>query len=144
MQTKLLLTSLVLLLLVMPQLSKAETEQTSLSISDSLKKLPAIKEGFMYDFQHKRGLNVLGLEIASYKGFSLDAAWIGIDGFGGVANYSLSSLPVQNLPILNYVQYLNIGYGLGYRTMALANVQGNPKSDNQLISGPVAFVKFKF
>lgn len=97
----------------------------------------------MYDFKNHRGLNVLGLELASYKGFAIDAAWMGIDGVGAVVNYNLGSLPVQNVPVLNYVQYLNIGYGLGWRTLT-ASSGDNPKSDNQLIQGPVAFIKLKF
>lgn len=98
----------------------------------------------MWDFTHRRGLNTLGLEVASYKGFGLDLTWIGTDGIGAVADYSLSSLPVQDVPILSYVQYLNIGYGFGYRTLALAQTTGNPKSDNQFIHGPTVFMKFKF
>ena len=135
---------LCLAILLLPALAQAQTTPQSLSIGDTLKSLPAVKEGFMWDYTHHRGLNVLGLEVANYKGVSLDAAWIGVDGLGGIVNYSLSSLPVQNVPILNYVQYLNVGYGLGIRTMTLTDVTGNPKSDNQLIHGPVAFIKFKF
>lgn len=133
----------LLMLLLMPLSAQAQTTQ-SLSISDELKKLPTVKEGFMYDFKHSRGLNVLGLEVLNYKGFALDAAYLGIDGIGAVANYNLGSLPVQNVPILEYVQYLNIGYGLGWRTLALNPAEDNPKSDNRLIQGPVAFIKLKF
>lgn len=98
----------------------------------------------MYDFKHNRGLNVLGLEVVTFKGFALDAVWLGIDGLGVVANYSLSSLPIQNVPILSYVQYLNVGYGVGYRTLTSDTQGGNPSSDNRFIQGPVAFIKLKF
>lgn len=129
------------------------TPETSLSVTDTLKNLPSVKEGFMYDFKHNRGLNVLGLEVANasfigssdkWRALALDVAWIGSDGLGAVINYSLSSFPVQSLPVLNYLQYLNIGYGAGYRTLTSDTDGGNPKSDNQFISGPVAFIKLKF
>lgn len=130
-----------MLLLSMPILARADE---AIVITDSLKNLPMVKEGFMYDFKHNRGLNVLGLEIVTYKGFSLDAAWMGIDGLGAVANYNLGVLPVQNVPIISYVKYLNIGYGLGWRKITSDVDGGNPRSDNQLIQGPVVFVKLKF
>lgn len=114
------------------------------SISDSLKALPAVKEGFFYDFSHNRGLNVLGLEVVQWKGISLDAAWIGIDGIGVTIDYSLSSLPVQTIPVLNYVQYLNVGYGVGYRTITSSVTDSDPKADNEFIQGPVVYLKLKF
>lgn len=98
----------------------------------------------MFDFKNGRVLNTLGFGLLNYDKVSLDLAYIGVDGFGATLEYNLSGLPVQNIPILSYVQYLNIGYTVGYRTMALTNVSGNSKSDNQFIQGPTVFVKFKF
>lgn len=98
----------------------------------------------MLDIQHHRVLNTLGFGILGYKDVEVDLAYIGVDGFGAVLNYNLQNLPVANVPILSYTKYLNIGYGIGYRTMALADVNDNPKSDNQLIHGPVVFIKLNF
>lgn len=98
----------------------------------------------MVDFQHNRVLNTLGFGVVGYKNAEIDLAYIGTDGFGAVLNYSLQDLPVANVPILKYTQYLNLGYGVGYRTMALADVNDNPKSDNQLVHGPVVFIKLNF
>ncbi len=115
-----------------------------LNVLGSLQNLPAVKEGFLWDYAHHRGLNTLGLEVVSWKSLGLDLTWIGTDGVGATLDYSLSALPVQNVPILSYVQYLNLGYAVGYRTLALGDVTDNPKSDNQFIHGPVIFVKLKF
>lgn len=98
----------------------------------------------MWDFKNHRVLNTLGFGVVSYDNFGLDLTYIGSDGFGATIDYNLSGLPVKNIPILSYVQYLNLGYSVGYRTMAVADVTGNPKSDNQFIQGPTVYVKFKF
>lgn len=139
--------------MVLPALVQAQTAPVqSLSVLDSLKALPTVKEGFMWDFKQHRGLNTLGLELANssfmanpyLKSFSLDLAWMGIDGIGAVAGYSLNALPIGAIPVLSYVKYLEIGYGLGWRTLTADTSGGNPKSDNNLIQGPVAFIKLKF
>lgn len=98
----------------------------------------------MYDIKNHRGLNTLALSVAGYNNFSLDFTFIGVDGLGLTLDYSLEGLPVKNVPLISYVQYLNIGYSVGYRTLTLTDVQDNPKSDNQFINGPTLFMKFKF
>ncbi len=98
----------------------------------------------MYDWRHQRTLNTLGLELISFKGASVDLAWMGIDGLGGTISYNLGSLPVSNVPVLKYVSYLNLGYGVGVRTITLNPTTDNPKSDNRLIQGPVVYMKFNF
>lgn len=126
------------------QVRAQETSASNtISVIDQLKSLP-LKEGVMYDFKNNRALNTLSLGIINYDSVGLDISYIGMDGLGLTLEYDLSSLPVSNIPILKYLSYLNLGYSVGYRTMAIADVQGNPKSDNQLIQGPVAFLKFKF
>lgn len=136
-QIKLLLPLLALLLL--PNLSRAE----SVSVIDSLKSLP-LKEGAMVDFKNHRILNTLGLGLINYENFGLDLSYIGVDGLGVTLEYNLGALPVQNIPIIKYVSYLNIGYTVGYRTMAWADLNDNPKSDNQFIQGPTLFCKINF
>lgn len=129
----------VLMLLISPILSKAD----SISVIDSIKQLP-LKEGLTYDFKNDRFLNTLGFGVINYKNIGLDVSYIGVDGLGATLEYNLGGLPVQNVPILKYVSYLNIGYTVGYRTLALADVNDNSKSDNQFIQGPTVFVKFNF
>lgn len=135
---KLLFLLLILVAVSLPTLAKAEG-----TILDQIRTLP-LKEGVMIDFQHSRVLNTVGFGLVGYNGIGLDLAYIGTDGVGAVLNYNLQNLPVKNVPILSYTKYLNIGYGIGYRTMALADVDGNPKSDNQLVHGPVVFIKLNF
>lgn len=113
------------------------------SILDGLKTLP-LREGFMWDYTHHRGLNTLSLGIIGYKGVGVDLSYMGVDGIGATLDYDLSTLPVATVPVLKYVQYLNIGYAVGWRTLALNPVTDNPKSDNQLIQGPVLFAKLRF
>lgn len=98
----------------------------------------------MWDFKNHRGLNTLGFGVINYKNVALDLTWIGVDGIGATLDYNLSALPVKNIPVLSYVQYLNIGYSIGYRTLTLTDVSGNPKSDNEFIQGPTVFCKFNF
>ena len=106
----------------------------------------------MYNVGQKRGMNILGLEVANggligssehWKALSFNVAWMGVDGIGGTIDYGLGNLPVASVPVLQYVQYLHLGYGLGVRTITTPE-SGDPKSDNRLIQGPVVYLKFKF
>lgn len=134
---------LILLLPILMLLIQTPSKADSLSVLDSLKTLP-LKEGVMYDIKNHRVLNTLSFGVINYDKVGLDVSYIGLDGIGATIEYDLSGLPVQNIPVLKYVSYLNVGYSVGYRTLALGQVSGNPKSDNQLIQGPVVFVKFNF
>lgn len=116
----------------------------AINVSDALKNLPEVKEGVVWDFQHKRFLNTLGLEVLTWKGINANLSWIGTDGVGATVAYSLDNLPIQNVPILKYTSYLNVGYTAGYRTLTLSDVNDNPKSDNQFIQGPTLFCKLHF
>jgi len=115
----------------------------SAGLGDIINQFP-VKEGFFYDIENNRGLNVLGVEVFKYKGFSANLAYIGVDGAGMTADYSLAELPIENVPILKYLEYLNIGYGAGVRTITLNEIDGNPASDNRFIHGPVLYCKIKF
>lgn len=136
---------LVLLLVSLPLAAQAQTVALSdtVSVLDQLKTLP-LKEGFMWNIPQNRGANTLSLGVLGYNGISLDLTWIGIDGLGTTLDYNLSNLPIKNVPVLSYLQYLNIGYTVGYRTLALNPTTGNPKDDNKFIHGPTVFLKFKF
>lgn len=138
-----LLKLILLLALLSPALAQAQIANDTISILDQLKTLP-LKDGVMYDFKNHRVLNTLALGVLGYGPVSLDLSYIGIDGLGVTLDYNLSDLPVKNVPILNYVQYLNIGYTVGYRTLTNDSISDNPKSDNQFIQGPTVFIKFKF
>jgi len=135
-----ILLALVLLPLLVLQV---RADDTKFSVFDLLNKLP-VKDGVMFDVGHSRALNTLGVGLVTYKGAGIDLAYIGIDGIGAVLEYDLSNLPVQNVPVLQYVKFLNIGYAAGIRTITIPADESDPKSDNQLIHGPVLFFKAKF
>lgn len=115
----------------------------SVKIGDVLNKLP-VKEGYFYDWKDGKGYNVLGLELAQYKGFSVNAAYVGMEGAGVTLDYSLSNLPVENVPVLKYAEYLSVGYGAAIQQITLKDVDENPSEDNKLIHGPVLYCKIKF
>lgn len=130
---------LAIMFFIIPAISKANV----ITMPDQVKNL-TFKEGVMWDFQNKRFLNTLGIEVLQWKGLALNAAYIGVDGAGAVVDYSLASLPLENTPILKYAEYAHVGYGAGRRTLTSDVKGGNPDSDNQFIHGPVLFCKFKF
>ena len=121
--------------------STAQAE--SIKLGDTLNNL-SIKEGYFYDLKDGKGYNVLGLELAQYKGFSVNAAYVGMEGAGVTLDYNLSGLPVENIPVLKYAEYLSVGYGAAIQQITLTEVDENPSSDNRLIHGPVVYVKLKF
>lgn len=115
----------------------------SVKIGDILNKLP-VKEGYFYDWKDGKGYNVLGLELAQYKGFSVNAAYVGMEGAGVTLDYNLSGLPIENVPVLKYAEYLSVGYGAAVQQITLKDVDENPSEDNKLIHGPVLYCKIKF
>lgn len=145
---------LVLALVILPNLAQAQPNNTSIidSLFSGFKNAPNMKEGVFVDFQHSRVLNILGVEIVNgshfgsfWNNFTGDLDYIGQDGVGGSLDVNLAILPVGSFPILKLIQeHSYIGYGAGYRTLTTDGADGNPKSDNQFISGPTIFVKFNF
>lgn len=119
----------------------------SVKIGDVLNKLP-VKEGYFYDLKDGKGYNVLGLELwagsGSIQGFSVNAAYVGMEGAGVTLDYDLSGLSIENVPILKYAEYLNVGYGTAIQQITLKDFDENPSADNRLIHGPVLYVKLKF
>lgn len=132
---------LIMVLAVCFMASAAQAE--SIKLGDVLNKLP-VKEGYFYDLKDGKGYNVLGLELAKYKGFSVNAAYVGMEGAGVTLDYNLAGLPIENVPILKYAEYASIGYGAAVQQITLKDVDENPSEDNRLIHGPVIYVKLKF
>lgn len=143
MQKLLLALTLLLSLPLVAQAQTAIAPSDTVTVIDNLKSLP-LKEGFFYNIGQNRGENVLALQVLSYKSVGIDLTWIGIDGLGATLDYNLSGLPIQNVPVLSYLQYLNIGYTAGFRTITLPTDSTDPKADNRFIHGPSIFLKFKF
>ena len=134
---KLIFGIIMLTMLTIGNTARAE----DLSIGDTLVKMGA-KEGVMFNTKDGRFLNTLSLELANYMGFGLNAEYIGIDGLGGGIDYDLAQLPKINLPVLDLVQYLHVGYVYGVKTITLAD--DRVSADNRVVYGPQITFKVKF
>lgn len=144
------------MLLSLPTLCRADDPRPQdITILDYLwagfHKLPDLKEGILIDYRHQRALNTVGIAILNgsslgsfWGNFSLDGNYIGQDGIGGSITMSLRALPVEDVPILKYLEYGYVGYGGGWRTLAFNPSTDNAQSDNQAIHGPVIAARFNF
>lgn len=102
---------LVLALSAWVGLSRAE----EITLSDSLAKLPALKQGVAYSLQDKNFSYLSTIELASWKGFTLEAGYSGNDKIVGVISYPLLKLKDTgvSLPILDLLE-CNLGFYAGY------------------------------
>lgn len=145
-----LLLPILVALLLLPIQAKADTPSVVADqnvtiidyIWDGFHQLPNLKEGAMLDIAHSRVLNTLSVEVINggyfgsfWKNFSLAGSYIGTDGIGAGADFSLNGLPVSSVPIVQYLKYGYVGYGVGYRTLTANTDDPTQKSDNQFIQG---------
>jgi opacity protein-like surface antigen len=75
-----------------------------------------VKEGYAYNFQSKEWVNTVGATVVTYApwGVSLDVEMLKADGVAGVVAWNVGSiLPVANVPVMKYFQYLYIDGGCG-------------------------------
>ena len=108
--------------------------------------LPNTKEGFMYSWSQNRIINLATIELAKYKGFSIEAGYLGTDGAVGVLSYNIGGLKKLgiDLPILNLID-LNLGIGGGFKTITLPPDNSDVKSDNRVVFGVTAtLINIKF
>lgn len=141
---------LLAVLLLIPSLAKADTpainekDPTIIDyVWDGFHKLPNMKEGGLWDIKKGTVKNTLGIEVANagffgqyWKNVSLDGILIGSDGLGGSLNLSLAALPVENVPIIKYLEYAYVGYGIGISHITHdPSYDANQKSDNEWTNG---------
>lgn len=102
---------LVLALSIWVGLSKAD----EITLSDTLEKLPALKQGVAYSLQDRDFSYLSTLELASWKGFTLEAGYSSNDKIVGVISYPLLKLRDigVSLPILDLIE-CNLGFYAGY------------------------------
>jgi len=75
-----------------------------------------VREGTVWDFKRKEFVTYTGATLITWKNISLDIAMLNLDGAGLSIDYNIGQfLPVQNVPILKYTQYLYVGGGYGAR-----------------------------
>lgn len=146
---------MVLVLLLLPLSVQAQTtpanEPALLDyVWGGLHKLPNMREGVFIDLRNHRTVQTLSLKLWDYaflgkfgKYVSSNVNYIGSDGVGGSIDLDLSFLPVEDVPIIKYVEYLSVGYGGGFRTLTVPT-GGNPGSDNKWIMGITVAAKFNF
>lgn len=88
----------------------------SLSIGDSLKKIPALKQGIGYSLKNSNIEYLTTIELANYKGIALEAGYTSQDKVIGVISYPILKLKDLGVtvPILDLVE-ANAGlfYGFG-------------------------------
>lgn len=132
---------LIIALVFFGMCSIAQAEEVK--IGSWLEKFP-VKEGFFYSVEDGQGSNVLGVEVFKKYGFSINAAYFGLEGAGGTLDYDLSNLPIENVPVMKFLEYLSVGYGAGVQKITLPELQDNPDSDNRFVHGPVLYAKIKF
>ena len=94
---------------------EAVVEDNAVSITDVLQNIPNVKQGVVYSIEDQTVKYVSTLELANWKGLSLEGGFIPVDKeIVGVVSYSLVKLKDLGvtLPILDLLE-CNLGYYAG-------------------------------
>jgi len=107
----------------------------SLSISESLSKIPALKQGVAFNVLDSEFEYLSTIEIANYKGITLEAGFATNDKAVGVISYKLASAKDYGItvPIVDLLE-LNVGVYAGYGRVAFG--KENSKDNNEFSFGP--------
>lgn len=90
-----------------------------ISLSNALENLPGLKQGVAYSFSDSDFSYLSTIELAEYKGLTLEAGYSSKDKIVAVISYPLLKLKKYlDLPILNLVE-LNIGAYAGYGRISI-------------------------
>lgn len=116
-------------------------------VTDTVTTLEAVREGFVYDIQDSKLVNFVGTNVFTYKYLNVVGGVIADDGVGLSTNFALNQLPLptDKFTFLKALDYCEVGYAVGYRTVTLvdgANKEGTDR--NEFIHGPTFFIKIKF
>src|SRR3990167_10409146 len=107
-----------------------------LNLSEALDKIPTMKQGLGYDIAESEGISYLStLELAKWKGITLEAGYSSTDKIVGVVSYQLLRLKDLGvtLPILDLLE-ANIGFFYGYSRVQLND--GFGEGNNETSYGP--------
>ena len=104
-----------------------------LSIGDTLKKIPALKQGIAFSVIDNDFSYLTTVELANYKGVSVEAGYSSKDKAVGVVSYKVAKLSDYgvDLPIIKLVEF-NLGAYCGYGNILLGSdndMKGNNKWD---------------
>ena len=111
--------SMVLVMVML--LSGVVFAQDSLSLIDTLKKIPTVKQGIMYNFKDSELTYISTFEVAKYKNVSIEAGYDADEMILGVISYpvlKLKDLGVT-IPVLDLIE-CNLGVGVGLDHINLA------------------------
>lgn len=110
---KKLILTLVLLLGVVWFVSADE-----ISLSETLEKLPPLKQGVMYEVSDSTINYISTIEVASWKGISIEVGYSQENKVIGVVSYPILKLKDLGvtLPIIDLIEF-NVGYGVGVREL---------------------------
>lgn len=105
---------------------KELTPGTEINLSETLNKLPALKQGVAYSILDNDFNYLSTLEVAKWKGFTLEGGYSSKDKAVIVVSYEILKLKdIIDLPILNLVEF-NLGLYGGYGRI---NMQALDKSE---------------
>lgn len=119
-------------------LAKAEV-----SIGDTIKKIPALKQGVAYSLIDSNFSYLSTIELAKWRGLTLEAGYSSSDKAVAVISYELLKLKDYiNLPVLDLIEF-NLGVYGGVSRIAIG--LGNAKDNNEWDAGISAtLIKVKF
>ena len=101
-----------------------------IELSETLKKIPALKQGLSYSIADSEFSYLSTVELASWKGFTAEAGYSSSDKLVGVISYPILKLKDFGitLPILDLLE-ANIGLYAGFGRIALHDTGGNNEFD---------------
>ena len=91
-------------------------EASELSVGDTLKKIPALKQGIGYSLKNSNIEYLTTLEVLNFKGVALEAGYTSQDKVIGVISYPILKLKDLGVtvPILDLVEFnAGVFYGFG-------------------------------
>lgn len=97
-----------------------KTEST-IDISTILEKLPGMKQGIAYSLDDSKIKYLSTIEVASWKGVTLEGGYASDNALVGVLSYNLiKAKDYIKLPILDLLE-LNVGTYIGYKRLGGGN-----------------------
>jgi len=130
------LTKVVIVLMIMGIVAVSSNAYAdSLSIGDTLKKLPALKQGIAFNAVDSEIEYLSTVEVLGFKGITLEVGFSSNDKVVGVASYKLASAKDLGIdvPIVDLLE-LNLGVYAGYGRVAIG--PGNAKDNTEFSWGP--------
>jgi hypothetical protein len=133
-------------MLLFCSLAQAQTS-SELEAAKMLVNVAQAKSGVMYDFATNQVLAVNTFKLAGISVVDLNVGMLRSDGVVGAVSVDISKLKLKwlDLPWVNLVNYVNIGYAVGVQNVTLhGGYDQDPVGDNHVVTGPYASISVKF